>query len=411
MRGTAGRLPLADASVELAVTSPPYWGLRDYRDGGESLRGQLGAEPDPHAYVDALLAVTVECMRVLRPGGSLFVNIGDKRSDRAGGVDRGTMGTLNGRGRKARPPRANTTSVAPRGSRLLLPERYALACLDRLGLSVRQTIVWDKPSGMPESVRDRCRDSHEVIYHLVRPDERYYAAVDRIRTPHLMRPQRRPNGRPVDDTPRQGGQPKQGWPTAVRYDRGVDGHPLGALPGSVWRIPTVPLDVPEWLGEDHHAAFPPELARRIVLGWSPERVCLDCGQGLAPVVERSHVEDRPGRKQGREGDTLRHAPDGRDGDRRATVAVIVGESCACPHGPVRTRPAVVLDPFGGSGTTALVADVHGRTGLSVDLSHGYSRIACWRTTDPRERARAAAVPAPPVRTPDPSTGWAQEELL
>ena len=121
-------------------------------------------------------------------------------------------------------------------------------------------------------------------------------------------------------------------------------HPLGKLPGSVWEIATQPLVVPDRIahaeccggfkregcedGLEHHAAFPFELARKCILGWSP-------------------------------------------------------------------ASGIVADPFGGTGTAALVADVLGRTGISSDLSAGYCRLAQWRTSDPGERARAMQVPKPP----------------
>ena len=78
LRADARALPLPDASVDLIVTSPPYYGLRDYRDGDASLAGQIGSEATPAAYVAALLDCTREWMRVLKPSGSLFVNLGDK---------------------------------------------------------------------------------------------------------------------------------------------------------------------------------------------------------------------------------------------------------------------------------------------------------------------------------------------
>jgi hypothetical protein len=74
---------------------------------------------------------------------------------------------------------------------------------------------------------------------------------------------------------------------------------------------------------------------------------------------------------------------------------ITGYACACPDDSAPVRPAVVVDPFGGTGTTALVATMHGRTGISVDMSGDYSRLARWRTRDPAERAKALQVPKPP----------------
>lgn len=80
--------------------------------------------------------------------------------------------------------------------------------------------------------------------------------------------------------------------------------------------------------------------------------------------------------------------------RGASENVIIGYSCACPDGSAAALPSVVLDPFGGTGTTALVASVLGRVGISVDLSLDYCRIARWRTSDPGERARVIGAPKP-----------------
>ena len=88
LRANALALPLADSSVDLVVTSPPYFGLRSYQDGGEHYKGQIGDEATPTEFVDALIAVTREMMRVLKPSGSIFVNLGDKMS---GGAQSGDM--------------------------------------------------------------------------------------------------------------------------------------------------------------------------------------------------------------------------------------------------------------------------------------------------------------------------------
>lgn len=100
-------------------------------------------------------------------------------------------------------------------------------------------------------------------------------------------------------------------------------------------------------------------------------------------------------------DALRggHGADGRAGSRFATVAEVVGYACGCAAADAPARPAIVLDPFGGTGTTALAAATLGRTGLSVDRSAGYCRLAQWRTTDPGERARALGLPKPPPENP------------
>ena len=201
-------------------------------------------------------------------------------------------------------------------------------------------------------------------------------------------------------------------------------------------------------GLSHHAAFPPALAKRIILGWSPTGICTACGEGRLRVALVEY--DRQGRTtNGPQSVARRYESPGRD-VRAVRSTTITGYVCACTpytdhperrqlsvtpsrslgrghqdnaaraaaagsrhHGndwpdrqPVRdyrfgrwtpapTRPALVVDPFGGTGTTALVADVLGRDGLTVDLSADYCRLAAWRTNDPGERARALGVPKPP----------------
>ena len=173
---------------------------------------------------------------------------------------------------------------------------------------------------------------------------------------------------------------------------------LGKLPGSVWEIPSQPLTVPAHLGVDHFAAFPMELPRRIILGWSPPGICVACGEGRRPVADAVKHLTRP---IGAQQVGTRMVARGPGGETRSnvgnveTLRTITGYACACPDATAPTRPAVVVDPFGGTGTTALVASMYGRVGLSFDLSADYCRLARWRTRDPAERARALGVAKPP----------------
>ena len=151
LRGNALALPLADESVDLVVTSPPYWSLRAYQDNGEAYEGQIGSESTAAEFIDNLIAVTRELVRVLKPSGSIFVNLGDKMADK---------------------------------SLMLLPERYRIRAVDELGLIARAVVIWSKPNGLPESVTDRVRRSHEDWVHLTK-QPRYYSAVDEIREEHV----------------------------------------------------------------------------------------------------------------------------------------------------------------------------------------------------------------------------------
>ena len=367
LHGNALELQLPDDSVDLVVTSPPYFGLRSYQDGGEHYDGQIGDETTPAEFVDALVAATAEMMRVVKPSGSIWVNLGDK--------------------------------YAPTKSLIGVPWRYALRCIDDLGLILRAEVIWSKPNGLPESVTDRVRRSHEQWFHFTL-EQRYFSAVDEIREPHLTM------GRGSDwETRRARLVDRDGYgrhDDVLGMDNAKASHPLGKLPGSVWTVPTQPLQVPASLGIDHFAAFPMEWPRRIITGWSPAGVCVECGEGRRPVAGRTAEWDAY-KKQHGIGDYVAGTDRDVNGKQRSTTAVpipagpktvITGYACACDEPTADTRHAVVLDPFGGTGTTALVAWALGRHGISNDLSTDYCRLAQWRCTDPGQRAAAMQVDKP-----------------
>jgi DNA modification methylase len=357
-------------------------------------------------------------MRVLKPSGSMFINLGDKYA----GAPSGPRTPMpHGREYKARlatfQDRRRVQHPLREKSLLGLPWRYALACTDQLGLILRRDIVWEKVNGLPESVTDRCRSSHEYLFHLTR-QPRYYAAIDEIREPHEGKPQRRFTPK----MPSAAGNADRigGWHGILHDEVTHDGHPLGKLPGSVWSIPSQPLQVPPHLGVSHFAAFPMELPRRCILGWSPPGVCTVCGQGRRPIHDGSEKYlHRPSGARFLANPASAARIKGETTSNIRTVHRIIGYACGCGDGPwcdcadpryargrgglcecgkliaPFTRPAVVLDPFGGTGTTALVASMLGRVGVSVDRSMDYARIARWRTTDRGEIAKAMQVPKPP----------------
>ena len=413
VRGDARRLPLPDGSVDLIVTSPPYFALRSYTDGGEHYAGQVGAEATPAEYIAALVACTREWMRVLKDGGAMFVNLGDKYS--TGNSGQSGMAQLGQRyaggghsDGKAKRASAAVCGMPPK-SLLLLPERYRIACVDELGLIARAVIVWSKPNGLPESVTDRVRRSHEDWVHLAK-QPRYFAAVDGIREPHAPNYARKyPNGQGG-----QGGNPNRNDGGVVTQRTAADLNPLGKLPGSVWEVATEPLKVPERLAVDHFAAFPSEWPRRLILGWSPAGICTACGEGRRPVVQRqtnaeawAHLPLKPGEvarlaSRPRDADPLTDALASglsRPGWRKnlPEPTTITGYACACPDDTAPTRPAVVLDPFGGTGTTAHVAAALGRVGVTVDLSADYCRLAAAPELADARRRKVLDLDPVPVR--------------
>lgn len=405
IRANALDLPLADDSVDLVVTSPPYFALRSYQDGGEHYDGQIGSEPTPAEFLDALIAATREMVRVTKPCGSIWVNLGDKYAGSRSGPQ-GESGQRNDRAQAityALNKQSYDAAGTPPKSLMGIPWRYAIRCIDELGLILRAEVIWSKPNGLPESVTDRVRRSHEQWFHFsLQP--RYFSGVDEIREPHAAGSAERARAGWKSDARMETGNGAGNVRLAERAD-GYDVNPLGKLPGSVWTVATEPLKVPDHLGIDHFAAFPTEWPRRIIQGWSPTGICTVCGEGRRPEVAKSldviHVQNN--------GHSGKHLP----GDKRAhqlieddpihgatrtvgsTSATITGYACACPEPTARITPAVVLDPFGGTGTTALVAKALGRTGISIDLSADYCRLATWRTTDPDQIAKAARKPKPP----------------
>jgi len=346
LRANALDLPLADESVDLIVTSPPYFALRSYQDGGEHYEGQIGDEPTPGEFVDALIASTREMMRVLKPSGSIFVNLGDKYGTTTAGRAKSLMG---------------------------VPWRYALRCIDDLGLILRAEIIWAKPNGLPESVTDRVSRKHEQWFHFTK-HERYYANVDTIREP--VKPENISyfNTQGENNTQHTNTRQASNPSNHNNSGRGIACNPLGKVPGSWWNIPTQGLRVPPELGVDHFAAFPIEWPRRLILGWSPSGICVECGEGRRAVVDKEATAPPAVPERAR----VASAIGGGQPTGSQVRYTIIGESCACVTPDAPTKPAVVLDPFGGTGTTAAVAKALGRTGISVDLSADYLKLADWR---------------------------------
>jgi hypothetical protein len=281
-----------------------------------------------------------------------------------------------------------------------IPWRYALRCIDELGLILRAEIIWSKPNGLPESVTDRVRRSHEQWFHFV-AQPRYFSAVDEIReevAPAGLA--RRAYAYKVNDAQRASQNP------VLNGEGFRPANDLGKLPGSVWTIPTQPLRVPPELGVDHFAAFPMEWPRRIIQGWSPAGICTGCGEGRRPVSvnvgENRGLRGYVASDDRHLGHTQRSGP----GSGALTqLKSITGYTCACDSDGYRsaaglplppTQPSVILDPFGGTGTTALVAKALGRHGISIDLSADYCRLAEWRTTDPGQLADALQIEKPDV---------------
>lgn len=253
-------------SANCVVTSPPYYGLRDY---GEP--GQYGLEPTPAEYVATMRAVFAEVRRVLATDGTLWLNLGDTY---AGKANAGASVGMTRRADRAEliPTRRNTTAEAPYKSLLMLPERVAWALVED-GWTLRNRVVWHKSNAMPESVSDRLANRHEAVFLFAKSD-RYHFDLDAIREPQDSRG-RRHEGR----SGYRAEHPSKGRIKTRAL------HPLGRNPGDVWSIPLAPF------AAAHFAVFPPDLAERCILaGCRPGGVVLDpfAGSGTTGMVALRH---------------------------------------------------------------------------------------------------------------------------
>lgn len=315
---------LPSESVQMCVTSPPYFGLRKYIEDGEPEKQyEIGIEETPNAYVQKLVELFREVRRVLKDDGTLWLNLGDSYS--AGGRGGNTEKQQSNRGTRA--IAGKPFSVPGYGPKQLLgiPWRVAFA-LQADGWILRQDIIWSKPNPMPESVTDRCTKSHEYIFLLAK-SQKYYFNNEAIKEKSVYSDPWMIDGFvPKSDNGKHKGDP-QATSSRKKYEKthagggsGVVGHngyfkadgtPIGE-PGmrnkrDVWNITVSPY------AEAHFATFPEDLIVPCILAGSP-----------------------PG--------------------------------------------GVVLDPFLGSGTTGKVAQELGRDWIGIELNPKYVELAKQRTS-------------------------------
>lgn len=299
----AGLKQLPDNLVQCCITSPPYWSLRDY-----GMPGQLGAEDTPEEYVSKLVEILAEVKRVLKPDGTLWLNLGDAYwgSGKAGNNpiyqakhrDFGKL--IKDRSRLGKPTTGEHPELKSKDI-IGLPWMVAFT-LRKQGWYLRQDIIWHKPNPLPESVTDRCVKAHEYLF-LLSPSKKYYFDYKAIQTPA--------KGKTEHDRISRSSH-KIFSSSLICGFREERGPYLVANRRSVWSITTK-----AYKGA-HSAVFPPEL---------PE-LCIRAGS--------------------REGD-------------------------------------IILDPFMGAGTTAVVAAKLGRKFIGYELNPEYIQIAKQRLTKEHEK--------------------------
>jgi len=285
---------MPDQSVHCCVTSPPYFGLRDYGHAG-----QIGLEATPDAFVAEMVAVFRDVRRVLRDDGTLWLNLGDSYS--SGGRTTQVAPTLRGNGKdeaSGKQAYLNNFAVRPGNhagfkpkDMLGIPWRVAFA-LQADGWYLRQDIIWSKPNPMPESVTDRCTKAHEYIFLMSKSARYFYDAAAIAETANY--PEGSGNIRPGKEVGQAFMETHENLykigPRETRNKR------------SVWTVTTQPYS------EAHFATFPPDLIEPCILA-------------------------------------------------------------GCP------KSGIVLDPFGGAGTTGLVADRLGRNAFLIELNPEYAAMA------------------------------------
>jgi DNA modification methylase len=256
-------LPTLEAeSVQTVVTSPPYWGLRDY-----GCKGQLGLEETPEQYVIELVWVFRQIKRVLRNDGTLWVNLGDSYCSTAPGTMGDKEHLINGAAANAR---RNFRPETPPGLKpkdlCMMPARVAMA-LQADGWFLRSEIVWHKPNPMPESVTDRPTKSHEMIYLLSKRASYFYDA-DAVRESHSRDWSEGKAGGTLGRGGRKKLQPQEGDPNYrnghSQWERQSypEMNPDGRNKRSVWTVATAPFS------DAHFATFPPDLIKPCILAGS-----------------------------------------------------------------------------------------------------------------------------------------------
>ena len=388
-----------DAHYHCCVTSPPYWCLRDY--GGEpsdwpavsyapmaglppvevpAMRCALGLEKTPEAFIGHLVLVFRAVRRVLRDDGTLWLNLGDSfnGAGSSGSLETSSLklGGADAR-RDVRANRSKTKSTAAPGLKpkdlVGIPWRAAMA-LQADGWYLRSEVVWSKPNPMPESVTDRPTKAHEQVFLLTKAP-RYFYDAEAVREPLVK------------------------GAAGSRFDRGKTGtngmgrvqegeredNPAGRNLRTVWTIATRPSRV------SHFAVMAPALAERCIkAGTSEHGCCSACGAPWARVVER---EGLPRERSGSHNNVPGREGGGISGMTNLSGAKLAAWKAAHPDKHLGWRPTCpcaasiapcrVLDPFGGSGTTAAVAAVLGRVGTLCEPNEGYRALVEARADEVR----------------------------
>ena len=366
----ARQLPIPDESIDCVVTSPPYFGLRDYQLEGE----QIGLESTPGLYVQNMVKVFREVWRVLKPTGTVWLNLGDSYS--SGSRTTTTNDSLR-KGTLVNVTRTPVVEGIKPKDLMGMPWRVAFA-LQADGWYLRSDIIWSKPNPMPESVSDRPTKAHEYIFLLTK-NPRYYYDADAIRE-NLEEITRLANSFRDGGVYTQGRSYNNSGETGKATHGDTEHMGVGRNKRTVWEIPTQPYP------DAHFATYPEKLVEPCILaGTSEKGVCAKCGKPWERIVEASGGTIGQGWHD-HANDLIRGMRDNSKG--KSTDGTYKRQhkgwqsTCNCNADIV---PATVLDPFVGSGTTLAVAQRLGRKGVGTDLNKDYLTLA-------EQRLRSVTLP-------------------
>ncbi len=270
-----GLKSLEDNSIDCIITSPPYYQLRDY-----GFSEQWGLEKTYQEYLDKMISFMAECKRVIKSTGSIWINLGD------------TYGTISGNMKQGN---VNENKIKYSGNienytkpenmekcLMLIPHRFAIRCIDELGLILRNDIIWAKPNGMPESVTDRFSKKHEFFFFFVK-SKKYYFDLDGVRMISTSNPIRKLHPGQLETMGNAGLPEKKG--NVIRNREAMYNNPNGKNPGDVadfWDITT------KGSSEKHYAIFNSELIDKPIVAGSPEGgIVLDPFAGTGTTLIRA----------------------------------------------------------------------------------------------------------------------------
>ena len=388
---------LPNESIDCVVTSPPYWALRDY-----GVEGQLGLEPTVNEYLIKLRAIFDEIQRVLKSTGTCWVNLGDTYASNrlgSGAVD----GTEPGRRYRShkqietgRRQPGQPQATVPKKSLCLVPFRFAIDMVDR-GWILRNVIVWHKPNGLPQSVKDRFSVDFEYVFFFTRSPDYFFAPqyephkeTTRRRVDSFLRRKESfdPSRHKIDTTD------VRTSPFAVLERISRNGlHPLGRNKRCVWTIPTQPFE------GAHFATYPEKLIETPIRSGCPEFVCKRCGAARKPIYAPIENEARlfqENAPQGiHRGDWFpRRTAEFPAGQKSGFKKIVTAScflngytDCGCGAG---FTPGIVLDPFFGAGTTGVVARKLGRRFIGIELNPEYVQMAKRRIASGNSEAPMGA---------------------